>query len=230
MESNSGDKLALIPVLPQLKSRARKLALLSTILLVSGLAIGITRLLIDNRNIKSSADISLLTVKTTNLKPVESYQVVRTYTGEVEAVRASELGFERGGKLVWLSIDRGDRVSAGTPLAKLDTSNLEAKRQELIAQKSRAAAVLEELQTGPRTEDIAASRAQVREIEEQLKLEHLKRSRRKYLYETGAISKEQYEEVAFNSNALSERLKAARSHRDELLAGTRKEQITAQHV
>jgi hypothetical protein len=64
---------------------------------------------------------------------------------------------------------------------------LEAKRRELISQKAQTAAVLEELQTGARTEDIAAARAQVREIEEQLKLEHLKRSRRKYLYDDPVI-------------------------------------------
>ncbi|PMB10754.1 efflux transporter periplasmic adaptor subunit [Fischerella thermalis CCMEE 5273] len=182
----------------------------------------------DKRNVESSADVSLLTVKTTNVKPVTSYQVSRTYTGEVQAVRASELGFEQGGKLIWFGVDRGNRVTTGTALAKLDTTNLEAKRQELIAQKDRAVAVLEELQTGPRNEDIATARAQVKEIEEQLKLEHLKRTRRKYLYETGAISKEQYDEVAFNSNALFERLSAAKSKLDELLAGTRKEQIAAQ--
>lgn len=102
----------------------------------------------ENRNVESSADISLLTVKTTNVKPVKSYQVSRTYTGEVEAVRASELGFEQGGKLVWLGVDRGNLVTTGTALAKLDTTNLEAKRQELIAQKDQAVAVLEELQTG----------------------------------------------------------------------------------
>lgn len=67
---------------------------------------------------------------------------------------------------------------------------------------------MEELQTGPRNEDIATARAQVKEMEEQLKLEHLKRTRRKYLYDTGAISKQQYAEVAFNSNALFERLSA----------------------
>ncbi|PMB00835.1 efflux transporter periplasmic adaptor subunit [Fischerella thermalis CCMEE 5268] len=187
-----------------------------------------TRFSRDKRNVESSADVSLLTVKTTNVKPVTSYQVSRTYTGEVQAVRASELGFERGGKLIWFGVDRGNRVTTGTALAKLDTTNLEAKRQELIAQKDRAVAVLEELQTGPRNEDIATARAQVKEIEEQLKLEHLKRTRRKYLYETGAISKEQYDEVAFNSNALFERLSAAKSKLDELLAGTRKEQIAAQ--
>lgn len=228
MKTKSSDELAFKQVIPHFKSTTRRLTLIGSILLLSGLTIGITRFSMDKRNVESSADVSLLTVKTTNVKPVNSYQVSRTYTGEVQAVRASELGFEQGGKLIWFGVDRGNRVTTGTALAKLDTTNLEAKRQELIAQKDRAVAVLEELQTGPRNEDIATARAQVKEIEEQLKLEHLKRTRRKYLYETGAISKEQYDEVAFNSNALFERLSAAKSNLNELLAGTRKEQIAAQ--
>ena len=39
-----------------------------------------------------------LPVITLRAKPVESYQVMRTYTGEIAAIRTSELGFERGGK------------------------------------------------------------------------------------------------------------------------------------
>jgi multidrug efflux pump subunit AcrA (membrane-fusion protein) len=171
---------------------------------------------------------SLLTVKTINVQPVKSYQTQIAYTGEVKASRTSELGFERSGKLVWIGVDRGDRVKQGQALARLDTSNLDTQRLQLLAQKEKAIAVLEELQNGARQEDIAEAKAQVKDLEEQLNLEKIKRDRREYLVREGASAREDFDELSYGSKALSERLEAAKSNLNKLLTGTRKEQITAQ--
>lgn len=171
---------------------------------------------------------SLLPVKTIEIQPINSYKTIATYTGEVKASRTSELGFERSGKLVWIGVDRGDRVKQGQAIALLDTSNLETQRLQLLAQKEKAVAVLEELQNGARQENIAVAKAQVKDLEEQLNLEKIKRDRREYLVREGASAREDFDELSYGSKALSERLEAAKSNLNELLAGTRKEQLTAQ--
>ncbi|WP_250125600.1 efflux RND transporter periplasmic adaptor subunit [Chroococcidiopsis sp. CCMEE 29] len=202
---------------------------LSGILLLSGLSIGVPRFTSnDPRDI--SAEPRMLSVKTTQVAAVKSYTARRTYTGEVAAVRASELGFERSGKVVQFNVGQGDRVKAGMAIARVDTQNLEAQRLQLLAQKAQAVAVLQELQNGPRLEVIAAARAQVTDLQSQLELERIRQTRREYLYKEGAISKEQLDEVAFNQNALSARLVAAQSRLNELEAGTRSEQIAAQQA
>ncbi len=178
--------------------------------------------------VKTTANI--LPVTTVEIKPVNSYQTTQTYTGEVTALRTSEVGFERSGKLVSVLVDEGDRLTQGTPLAKLDTSNLEAQRQGLVAQKAEAQARLAELQNGARREQIAAAQATVRDLERQLELEQLKTSRREYLYIEGAIAREQLDEIAFNAKALNERLANAKSNLNELQNGTRREQIAAQQA
>ena len=202
----------------------------STMLLLSGLTIGLTYHPGQVTHANDNSAVNILPVKTSPAQSVKFYKVSQTYVGEIAAQKASELGFERSGELVWVNADRGDRVTVGTAIAKLDTRNLEAKRLELLAQKDQAMAVLEELKTGPRSENIAASRSSVKDLEEQLKLERIRRSRREHLYAEGVISKEQLDEVAFNANALSERLKTAQSNLDELLTGTRSEQIEAQQA
>ena len=174
--------------------------------------------------------VNVLPVNTTEVEPVDSYSTTQTYTGEVTALRTSEVGFERGGKLTEVLVEEGDRVSQGTPLAKLDTSNLQAQRQGLIAQKEQAQAVLAELENGARSEQIAAAEANVRDLQQQLELEKLKSSRRQYLYGEGAIAREELDEIDFNQKALSERLANAESNLDELQNGTRIEQITAQQA
>lgn len=171
-----------------------------------------------------------LRVKTLTLEPVSSYRVQRSYTGEVKAARASELGFERGGKLVWLGVQAGDRVSPGTEIARLDTQNLVAQRQLLIAQKAQASAVLAELKNGPRQEVIASAQSNVADLQDQLSLEKIRETRREYLYEEGAIAKEQLDEIAFRQKALQDRIDSAQSQVSELQNGTRPEQVAAQQA
>ncbi|MBE7385901.1 MAG: efflux RND transporter periplasmic adaptor subunit [Leptolyngbya sp. SIO1E4] len=170
------------------------------------------------------------TVETLTVESVSSYEVARTYTGEIAALRASDLGFERGGELVSVLVEEGDRVSAGQPLAQLDIQNLQTRRQQLAAQKLEAEARLLELERGARQEDIAAARAEVRDIESQLELQEIQRSRREFLYERGAISREQLDEFVFGAETLEARLDRAQSNLNELLNGTRPEQILAQQA
>lgn len=218
-------------ITPRFHLKQWSLASLGSVLLLSGVIVGLIRLGENNTPPTSSqADLNILAVATTQLRAVKSYTTTQTYTGEVTAQRASELGFERAGELVWLNVDRGDSVKTGTLIAKIDTRNLEAQRLQLVAQKARAIAVLEELQNGPRREDIAVARAQVRDLEAQLQLEQIKRNRRENLWREGAVPREQLDEIAYGSNALSEKLAAARSELEALLAGTRKEQIAAQEA
>ena len=122
------------------------------------------------------------------------------------------------------------QVNSGQPLAKLDIRNLETQRQQLVAEKARAEAQLAELERGARQEDIDAARAEVRDIEQQLKLQEKQRERREFLYNEGAISREELDEFAFGEGALQARLSRAKSNLAELENGTRWEQIAAQEA
>ncbi|MBE9111590.1 efflux RND transporter periplasmic adaptor subunit, partial [Nodosilinea sp. LEGE 07298] len=171
-----------------------------------------------------------LAVETLIVDAVNSYEVLRAYTGEIAALRSSDLGFNRGGELVQVLVSEGDRVSSGQVLAQLDTQNLQTQRRQLEAQKAEAQARLLELERGARQEDIAAASAEVRDIESQLRLQEQQRSRREYLYEQGAISKEQLDEFAYGADTLQARLDRANSNLSELLNGTRPEQVAAQRA
>ena len=184
----------------------------------------------STKAIVNTQQTNILPVNTTVVEPTKSYSASQTYTGEVTALRTSEVGFERGGKLINIFVEEGDRLKAGTPLAELDTANLKAQRQALIAQKEQAQAVLAELENGARTEQINAAQANVRDIQQQLELEKLKSDRREYLYREGAIAREQLDEITFNHKALTERLANAQSTLNELKNGTRVEQVNAQQA
>ena len=169
-------------------------------------------------------------VETIAIERVSSYQVPRTYTGEISALRSSELGFERGGQLVQVAVDEGQRVNAGETIARLDIRNLATQRLQVEAQKAQAIARLTELQNGARVEDIAEAEAAVRDLEKQLILQETQERRREYLFERGAISREQLDEFAFGADSLQAKLDQARSRLQELQNGTRFEQVDAQRA
>ena len=79
----------------------------------------------------------VLTVATSQLKPVTTYTTLRVYTGTLVAARTAELSFERAAEVTALHADQGDRVAQGELLATLKTKGLQAKRGQLVAQRAR---------------------------------------------------------------------------------------------
>lgn len=210
-----------------------QLLLVMGVLLSTGFVVG--RNQATETNVKNKSDVpstvaksGILPVSTVKIEPVSSYQRTQAYTGQVAALRTSQVGFERGGKIVAVGVDEGDLVQQGQTIAQLDTATLQAQRQGLVAQKAQAQAILAELNNGARTEQVASAQARVQDLQQQLELAKIRNSRREYLYREGAISQEQLDEVAFNRQALQKRLEAAQSNLAELENGTRIEKITAQ--
>ncbi|MGK7917262.1 MAG: efflux RND transporter periplasmic adaptor subunit [Prochloraceae cyanobacterium] len=179
---------------------------------------------------QDSSLTTILPVETIKVNLVHSYQVDRTYTGTIVPRRSSSLGFERGGKLLSLKVDRGEQVKVGTPLAILDTKNLKGKQLELLAERKQVNALLKELLAGSRSETIAAARSTVKSLHSQLQLARNKSQRRQELYTSGAISREQLDEATTEVKTLQARLHEAQSQLDKLLTGTRPEKIEAQQA
>jgi len=179
---------------------------------------------------ESAQSKGILPVETVTVESVDGYDVTRAYTGEITSLQASELGFERSGQLVELLVPEGSQVQAGAPLARLDVRNLQTQRLQVEAEKARANAQLLELEVGARTEDIAAARFAVKDLEQQTSLQETQLARRQVLYDRGAISREELDEYKFGEGSLQARLDQARSSLQELQNGTRPEQISAQEA
>ena len=172
----------------------------------------------------------LLPVLTVAVEPATTRTRQRVFSGEVRARRSSELGFELGGTIVELLFDEGEHVDAGSPLARLDTRSLQARRDELAAELARNRAVLDELVAGPREQTLAAARARVRGLEEELELARRRRDRRDYLVRENVVAAEELDDAETEADALAARLEAATEELDELEEGTRAERIAAQRA
>lgn len=80
-------------------------------------------------------------------------------TGAVEPQTVTSLAFLSTGNLASLSVQRGDRVTAGQTLARLDTSELELQVTQAEAALASAVAGLDKLKAGPSDSTVAAAQA-----------------------------------------------------------------------
>jgi RND family efflux transporter MFP subunit len=197
-------------------------------LLVAGLLAGLVLLLGAAANPTTQAAAEALPVSTLTVESSQEFSASRTFAGILVAGRTSELAFERGGEVVAISVDQGDRVHAGDELARLDTQQLEARRSELVARRRQAAALHDELIAGPRQEQIAASQAEVRNLAAQTEWQRVRHERRTSLRQRNVIAQEEFDESQYALEASQAQHDAAQKRLDELLAGTRAEQKEAQ--
>ena len=171
-----------------------------------------------------------LKVQVLQAEQQSGYEVVREFVGRVEPARSSQLGFERGGLLLAVLVDEGDIVEAGDLIARLDRRELDARRDELRARLASAQALLTEMKNGPRAEVIAAAQAEVEASEARRALAQVDMKRSTDLRDRNAISSQEWDKARFTEREAAARLRAAQSRLDELVAGTRIEQVDAQRA
>ncbi len=156
------------------------------------------------------------------------YRLQRFFTGVIEATRESRLSFERAGKVTELLVDEGEYVEEGTLLASLDNRHLLIEKARVIAQLEQAKSVLAELESGPRVEQIDAARANMEDLKAQWNLQQKRLARSEKLWNTNAISVDEYEQAVFQTQASQARYQSANAVLTELLKGTRAERVAAQ--
>ncbi len=164
-----------------------------------------------------------LTVSATTVEPEASGVQTLEFSGHLRAAKSTDLGFLRSGRVLQLTVDEGDRVSAGQVLGRLDTDSLAARESELRAQLAGAEANSQEVSAPPRRYERAASQDRIDQLKSELQLARTKLQRREELYKNGAIPKEQLDEARTTVTLTSNQLEAARNQLKDLEAGARPE-------
>lgn len=101
---------------------------------------------------------------------VERSDIVQevSVTGNTKPAQTVELSFESGGRISEIDAAVGDRVSAGQTLARVDVGELSAQLSQAQAQVAAAKAKLDELTRGTRLEDIAITKTELAQAEQNL--------------------------------------------------------------
>ncbi len=145
------------------------------------------------RNVAPQTDISAMTVAA----QTQNVTARITASGDVVPVRRLNLNPKVAGRLAELYVEQGDRVRQGQIVARMDSRELEAQRDQVLAELSRAQANLSLLQAGSRSEDIAKAQAEVNKNEallvqtqSRLDLAIQQTNRKRAASEAGAISRD----------------------------------------
>lgn len=150
-------------------------------------------------------------------------------SGTVEATEI-DLGFSTPGTIEHIAAREGDRVIQGTELARLDRSELLARRRAAAAREASARARLTELSAGFREEEVAQGRANLRAAEQQLTEARRVRDRTRRLFDGGAVSREQLDRQETAFELAQAQFETAKEQLEILEAGPRSETIQAQRA
>ncbi|KPK58836.1 MAG: hypothetical protein AMS21_10365, partial [Gemmatimonas sp. SG8_38_2] len=115
-------------------------------------------------------------------------------SGTVEATEA-DLGFQTPGRIERIAVREGDRVTQAQELAWLDRTELMARRTASEAQARAARAMLAELESGFRSEEVAQGQAALRAAEQRVSDAQRDMERVRRLHEGGAVSQQRLDDA-----------------------------------
>lgn len=147
-------------------------------------------------------------------------------SGTVEATEA-ELGFTVAGRIDAVSVEEGDTVAAGAELARLDQSELSARRDQADATARAADASLLELRRGSRPEEIRQAEAAARAATEQANTAEKDATRARELRKQQVLSEAELDQAEAALAAARAREVEAREALRLVRQGPRRERIEA---
>lgn len=170
----------------------------------------------------------LLRVVTSPIRSAGPDFLIQRYTGVVSARRTSQLAAKSVGRVEAVQGDLGDAVQVGQLLVQLDDEQLKASRAAAAAQLEEARVKLEELERGPREQDIEQAEARVAESQATLKLRQANFQRLTQLHDTSAVSQQEFDESRYELEAMEAQLESAKQALAQLYEGTRREHVERQ--
>ena len=149
-----------------------------------------------------------------------------TLFGNVE-IRKVDLGFRVAGRIATIDFQEGDRVAAGLVIARLEETPYQDELDLALAQQEQAAANLAKLEAGNRPQEIAQAEALVRERQATLENFQTEYQRLENLVESGAVSRQSFDNIKASLNEAKARLATAMEGQKLARAGFRSEDIAA---
>ncbi len=150
-------------------------------------------------------------------------------SGTVEATEA-QLGFQAAGRITTVAVREGDVVAPGTELAALDRAETVARHDQAQAQVAAASALLAELESGSRREEVAQARAAATAAAERLVDAKRDLARAEELFAGGAVSAEALDKAKLAHEVAASQAAQADEQLRLVESGPRAERIAAQRA
>jgi len=174
-------------------------------------------------------------VQTMRVRPADtatnpSDRVLLNATGYVMAAHKIELAAKVVGKVSWVGVEMGDKITKGQTLVRLEDDDYKARLSQVQGQVDAARAKLDELEAGSRPEEIASAKALLEQAQSELENAKLSLQRLKDLAPTKSVSQQQIDDAAALVRSRTALVDSQRQAYEMSRQGPRKEQIDAQRA
>ncbi|MCB1186699.1 efflux RND transporter periplasmic adaptor subunit [bacterium] len=145
-----------------------------------------------------------------------SIELTGTVTGRSSIPLSSKLMSE----ITMLTVEEGDRVSAGEVLVRLDDSDIRAMRSEAAAYRAEAQAVLSEVAAVKQQATATVSQSEAAIAQAEVALEDAERDLGRFqaLYEKSVVSRAELDKVQLGADVARQNLNQARAAKEQALA------------
>jgi len=156
-----------------------------------------------------------------------SGESVLTASGYVVAHHKIAVGAKVMGRVAWIGVEKGDTVTEGQVLVRLEDSEFRAQVNQANANLAAAQARLDRLRSGSRPQEKLKDKAAVLEAEANLKNAEAEYQRTETLYRSGVTSKAELDRALAQRDSARALVEAARQSSQMTDIGPRKEEIRA---
>lgn len=205
---------------PPISTRAPKLLLLGVASVLALLALGYVFLFTGTKTISAAS------VKTDTGGAAQGESVL-TATGYVVAHHKIAVGAKVMGRVAWIGVEKGDTVSEGQVLVRLEDSEFRAQVNQARANLAAAQARLDQMRSGSRPQEKLRDKAAVMQAEANLRKAEADYQRSEKLYQAGVSSKAELDQALSDRDTAAAMLEAARQSSSMTDVGPRREEIRA---
>lgn len=176
---------------------------------------------LSSRRRRAKPNIESLTA----LVKTQSLSIFTEASGRIEPIDSVNVSPKTTGRLTALYVEQGDKVAKGQLLAKMDSANFKAQLSQAQGELAQAQAEYNRVVNGNRREAIARAESQVRSAQAQANLAAKRAEKYRFLAQEGAIAQLTLDEYVSEDLTARANLIEAQEQRQELIAGSRQEDI-----
>ena len=156
--------------------------------------------------------------------------VLLNATGYVMAAHKIELASKVIGRVAWVGVEMGDKITKDQVLVRLEDDEYKARVAQAQGQLDHAKAQLAELEAGSRVEEVATAQARLDQSQAELTNAEITYKRLKEAEDARIVTKQQVDDAEAALRSRRAQLETQRQQFELVKAGPRKEQIDAQRA
>jgi HlyD family secretion protein len=153
------------------------------------------------------------------------HQTILSATGYIVAAHTIEVASKVNGRVLWIGVEKADKVKAGQVLVRLEDVEYRAQLQQATGQLQNLEARLAELVNGSRPEEIARAKADVEQAKADLENAKVTLDRTAALTKEGVMARQSLDDAQAKYDSAAAKVNSLQRTLDLLVVGTRKEQI-----